>query len=85
MGMQGYQHKNAFIITQGPMKSTARNFWKMIYDHKSAVIVMLSELVERGQEVSAQYWPSSGIYQYGEYAVELLGEEPYHCRDSIHH
>ena len=48
----------------------------MIYDHKSAVIVMLSELVEGGKKVSAQYWPSNGIYQYGEYAVELLGEEP---------
>ena len=48
----------------------------MIYDHESAVIVMLSELVEGGKKVSAQYWPSNGIYQYGEYAVELLGEEP---------
>ena len=48
----------------------------MIYDRKSAVIVMLSDLVEGGQEASAQYWPSSGTYQYGEYTVELLGEEP---------
>ena len=37
---------------------------------------MLSDLVEGGQEASAQYWPSSGSYQYGEYTVELLGEEP---------
>ena len=37
---------------------------------------MLSELVERGEEASAQYWPSSGSYQYGEYTVELMGEEP---------
>ena len=58
------------------MESTARNFWKMIYDRKSAVIVMLSDLMEGGQEASARYWPSSGIYQYGEYNVELLGEEP---------
>ena len=53
-----------------------RNFWKMICDRKSAVVVMLSDLVEGGKEASAQYWPSSGIYQYGEYGVELLGEEP---------
>ena len=74
--MQGYKQKRAFIIAEGPMESTARNFWKMIHDRRSAVIVMLSDLVERGQEASAQYWPSSGIYQYGEYTVELLGEEP---------
>ena len=74
--IQGYKQKNAFIIAQGPMKSTVRNFWKMIFDRKSGVIVMLSDLVEGGQEASAQYWPSSGAYQCGEYSVELLGEEP---------
>ena len=58
------------------MDSTVRNFWKMIYDRKCAVVVMVSGLVEKGQEASAQYWPSSGTYQYGEYTVDLLGEEP---------
>ena len=48
----------------------------MIYDRGSAVVVMLSDLVERGEEASVQYWPSSGICQYGEYTVELMGEEP---------
>ena len=48
----------------------------MIFDRKSAVVVMVSGLVEGGQESSTQYWPSSGVYQYGEYSVELLGEEP---------
>ena len=73
---QGYKQKKIFIITQDPMESTVRNFWKMICDRRSAVIVMLSDLVERGQEASAQYWPSSGTYQYGEYCIELVGEEP---------
>ena len=27
------------------------------------------------QEVCYQYWPSSGDQQYGEYSVDLLGEE----------
>ncbi len=74
--IQGYKQHKAFIIAQGPLKSTVRNFWKMIYDRKSAVIVMLTDLVEGGQEACAQYWPSSGSYQYGEYTVELMGEEP---------
>ena len=58
------------------MQNTVRNFWKMVYDRKCAVVVMVSGLVEEGQEASAQYWPSSGTYQYGEYTVDLLGEEP---------
>ena len=58
------------------MESTVRNFWKMICDRKCAVVVMVSDLVEEGQEASAQYWPShSGVFQYGEYDVELMGEE----------
>ena len=31
------------------MQSTARDFWKMVHDRKSGVIVMLSDLVEGGQ------------------------------------
>ena len=57
------------------MQSTVRNFWKMIYDRKCAVVVMVSGLVEQGQESSAQYWPNSGINRFGEYAVDMLGEE----------
>ena len=73
--LQGYKQKKAFIIAQGPLQSTVRNFWKMIYDRKCAVVVMTSGLVEEGHESSAQYWPSYGTRQYGEYAVNLIGEE----------
>ena len=31
------------------MKSTARDFWKMVHDRKCGVIVMLSDLVEGGR------------------------------------
>ena len=48
----------------------------MIYDRKCAVVVMTSDLMEEGEEASAQYWSSSGMYQYGEYVVDIIGEEP---------
>ena len=73
--IQGYKHKRAFIVAEGPMQSTVRNFWKMVYDRNCAVVVMTLGLIERGQEASAQYWPDSGIAHYGEFAVDLLGEE----------
>ena len=72
--IQGYKHKRAFIVAEGPMQSTVRNFWKMVYERNCAVIVMTSDLIEGGQEASAQYWPDSGIEHYGEFAVDLLGE-----------
>ena len=46
---QGYKQQRAFIIAQSPMESTARDFWKMVYDRKCGVIVMLCDLVEGGK------------------------------------
>ena len=46
---QGYKQQRAFIIAQGPMQSTARDFWKMIHDRKCGVVVILSDLVEAGK------------------------------------
>ena len=46
---QGYKHQKAYIIAQNPLKSTVRNFWKVIYDRKCAVVVMLSRLKEKGE------------------------------------
>ena len=45
---QGYKHQKAYIIAEGPMESTARNMWKMVYDRKCGAIVMLSQLIENG-------------------------------------
>ena len=46
--MQGFKQKKAYIIAEGPMESTARNMWKLIYDRKCGAIVMLSDLIENG-------------------------------------
>ena len=45
---QAYQHKKAYIIAEGPMESTTRNMWKLIYDRKCGAVVMLSDLIEDG-------------------------------------
>ena len=47
--VQGYKQQKAFIIAQGPMESTCRDFWKMIHDQQCGSIVMLSKLSEDGK------------------------------------
>jgi len=47
--VQGYKQQKAFIIAQGPMESTCRDFWKMICERGCGVIVMLSRLNEDGK------------------------------------
>ena len=47
--VQGYKQRRGFIIAQAPIKSTCRDFWKMVYEKECGVIVMLSDLVENGE------------------------------------
>ena len=47
--LQGYKHQKAYIIAEGPMASTVRNMWKVVYDRKCGAVVMLSQLMENGQ------------------------------------
>ena len=37
------------MITQGPMKETVGDFWRMVWEFKSAAIVMLTQLEEDGE------------------------------------
>ncbi len=47
--MQGYKQQKAYIIAQNPLKSTVRNFWKLITDRKCGAVVSLSQLAENGE------------------------------------
>ncbi|KAK7089616.1 receptor-type tyrosine-protein phosphatase O-like [Littorina saxatilis] len=63
-----------YLATQGPMVSTIPDFWKMVWEHRSPVIVMLSDLTENGQPKVDEYLPSSlnSVVQYGEVRVNLI-------------
>jgi len=45
---QSYHTRRAFIMTQGPMNNTVVDFWRMVVQHNTPVIVMLTQLVEKG-------------------------------------
>ncbi|XP_069833306.1 receptor-type tyrosine-protein phosphatase alpha isoform X1 [Dendropsophus ebraccatus] len=73
--IDGYRQKDSYIASQGPLRHTIEDFWRMIWEWKSCSIVMLTELEERGQEKCAQYWPSEGIMSFGDITIELKKEE----------
>eukprot|EP00731_Ephydatia_muelleri_P019064 Em0011g1104a len=73
--LKGYKQQKAFIIAQGPLKTTCRDFWKMVCDRKCRAIVMLSQLEEGRKEVCHQYWPDQGIESYGEFTIESGEQE----------
>ena len=50
------QQQNLFIATQGPMENTIEDFWTMVWESKSKVIVMLTNLIEADKIKCENYW-----------------------------
>ncbi|XP_041124663.1 receptor-type tyrosine-protein phosphatase epsilon-like isoform X5 [Polyodon spathula] len=67
----GYKEKNRFIAAQGPKQETVADFWRMIWEQKSATIVMLTNLKERKEDKCDQYWPDQGCWMYGNVRVAV--------------
>jgi len=42
--VQGYRTQRSYIATQGPLVDTTEDFWRMLWEHNSNIIVMLCTL-----------------------------------------
>lgn len=54
------QAHRQYILTQGPLPSTAGHFWLMVWEQKSKAIIMLNKVIEKHQVKCHQYWPLEG-------------------------
>ncbi|XP_059396130.1 receptor-type tyrosine-protein phosphatase delta-like isoform X31 [Carassius carassius] len=70
--IDGYRKQNAYIATQGALPETFGDFWRMIWEQRSANIVMMTKLEERSRVKCDQYWPNRGTETYGLIQVTLL-------------
>ncbi|XP_076577841.1 receptor-type tyrosine-protein phosphatase O isoform X2 [Chaetodon auriga] len=71
----GYKHGKEYIATQGPLPETRNDFWKMVLQQKSPIIVMLTQCNERRRVKCDHYWPfTDEPVMYGEISVEMLSE-----------
>ncbi|XP_075894507.1 receptor-type tyrosine-protein phosphatase epsilon-like isoform X2 [Nelusetta ayraudi] len=69
--IDGFKEKNKFIAAQGPKLETVADFWRMVWEQKTATIVMLTNLKERKEDKCFQYWPEKGCWMYGNIRVAM--------------
>ncbi|KAJ7358734.1 hypothetical protein OS493_021509 [Desmophyllum pertusum] len=73
--IDSYNEGSLYIATQGPMASTVNDFWRMVWEQRSTIVVMLTDLQENGAEQSVRYWPEEGCAKYGKLRVTKIDEE----------
>ncbi|KAG9509587.1 Tyrosine-protein phosphatase non-receptor type 11, partial [Fragariocoptes setiger] len=67
----------SYIATQGPLETTTNDFWWMVWQEKSRVIVMMTlEYENKGKSKCFHYWPElNETKQYGWLKVRTLVDQ----------
>ncbi|XP_020952525.1 receptor-type tyrosine-protein phosphatase F isoform X23 [Sus scrofa] len=72
--LDGYRQQKAYIATQGPLAESTEDFWRMLWEHNSTIVVMLTRLREMGREKCHQYWPAERSARYQYFVVDPMAE-----------
>ncbi|XP_065355007.1 serine-rich adhesin for platelets [Calliphora vicina] len=70
---------NYYIACQAPLDSTVEDFWRMIWEQQSRVIIQATDLIENGVEKCAEYLPPSVTLDnhcsFGDFQITLQNRE----------
>ncbi|XP_052055919.1 receptor-type tyrosine-protein phosphatase C isoform X2 [Apodemus sylvaticus] len=55
--IDGFKEPRKYIAAQGPRDETVDDFWRMIWEQKVTVIVMVTRCEEGNRNKCAEYWP----------------------------
>ncbi|CAB1326790.1 unnamed protein product, partial [Coregonus sp. 'balchen'] len=70
----GGEQQKGYLATQGPLAETTEDFWRMLWEHNSTIVVMLTKLREMGREKCHQYWPAERSARYQYFVVDPMAE-----------
>lgn len=77
MRQQSLLKPTAYIAAQGPLDDTIADFWRMVWEQKSYVIIMLTKVFDLVRSMCSKYWPDevNCPEYYAPMEVTLLEEE----------
>uniref|UniRef100_A0A1A9VTS4 protein-tyrosine-phosphatase n=1 Tax=Glossina austeni TaxID=7395 RepID=A0A1A9VTS4_GLOAU len=65
-----------YIATQGCLPNTITDFWNMIWQENTRIIVMIAKEIESGRSKCAKYWTKKGeIKQFGPAKIHCISED----------
>ncbi|KAJ8394748.1 hypothetical protein AAFF_G00041030 [Aldrovandia affinis] len=69
----GGASEHDFICTQGPLRNTQVDFWRMVWEQNVRVVVMVTACKENGRVLCEPYWPQERVTVcYGAVQVTTL-------------
>ena len=76
LSLSRFAYFRRYVATQGPLAATCVDFWYMIWECQSSLIIMLTTIVERGRIKCHNYWPEVGdTVEFGRLAVTCTKED----------
>ncbi|EGW06747.1 Leukocyte common antigen [Cricetulus griseus] len=81
--IDGFKEPRKYIAAQGPRDETVDDFWRMIWEQKATVIVMVTRCEEGNRNKCAEYWPTmeEGTQAFRDVVVRI--NEHKRCPDYI--
>ncbi|XP_066481438.1 receptor-type tyrosine-protein phosphatase C isoform X2 [Tiliqua scincoides] len=71
--IDGFKEPRKYIAAQGPKDETTDDFWRMIWEQKATIVVMVTRCEEGNRIKCAKYWPSmeEETASYGDIVVKI--------------
>ena len=60
---------------KGPLPNTLVDFWRLMWQERPPIIVMLTNVMENNKIKCQQYWPDSGSVNYGPFTVTITDQQ----------
>ncbi|GCC37481.1 hypothetical protein chiPu_0015985 [Chiloscyllium punctatum] len=75
--IDGFNESKKYIAAQGPKDETSNDFWKMVWEQKATIIVMVTRCEEGKRPKCAQYWPNvdDETKSFGDLTVRISEEK----------